>query len=85
MSGFVYITEELDVRVVGTEQAVAELDEEAAREYLRKGTDTAALPVERFAEGLNLVVCRGVALGWAKRIGRRYNNLYPAAWRVLRY
>lgn len=65
--------------------AVAELDDEAAREYLRKGTDTAALPVERFAEGLNLVVCRGVALGWAKRIGRRYNNLYPAAWRVLRY
>lgn len=65
--------------------AVAELDDEAAREYLRKGTDAAALPVERFAEGLNLVVCRGVALGWAKRIGRRYNNLYPAAWRVLRY
>ncbi|WP_294598589.1 rRNA cytosine-C5-methylase [uncultured Rikenella sp.] len=65
--------------------AVAELDDEAAREYLRKGTDAAALPVERFAEGLNLVVCRGIALGWAKRIERRYNNLYPAAWRVLRY
>lgn len=64
---------------------VAEVPEGAAMEYLRKGTSTALLPVDFFMEGLNLVSCRGIALGWAKRIGSRYNNLYPANWRVLNY
>lgn len=66
---------------------MAELSREAAMEYLRKGPSATGgvLPVEAFAEGLNLVVCRGIALGWAKRIGHRYNNLYPPAWRVLHY
>lgn len=64
---------------------VAELAETAAREYLRKGTSTTLLPVEAFCEGLNLVVFNRIALGWAKRIGRRYNNLYPLAWRTLHY
>lgn len=66
---------------------VADLSAAAAMEYLRKGPSAAdgALPVSAFAEGLNLVVCRGIALGWAKRIGHRYNNLYPPAWRVLHY
>lgn len=64
---------------------VAELTDEAAMEYLRKGTSTSLLPVTFFAEGLNLVSCRGIALGWAKRIGNRYNNLYPSSWRVLHY
>lgn len=63
----------------------AEVDDAAAREYLRKGGDQRLLPVGRFVEGLNRVVCRGVGIGWVKRVGNRYNNLYPAAWRVLRY
>ncbi len=64
---------------------VAEVSDGAAMEYLRKGTSTALLPADSFAEGLNLVSCQGIALGWAKRIGNRYNNLYPANWRVLNY
>lgn len=64
---------------------VTELSDEAAMEYLRKGTSTSLLPAALFAEGLNLVSCRGIALGWAKRIGNRYNNLYPSSWRVLHY
>lgn len=65
--------------------AVAELSDEAAMEYLRKGTSAEQLPVDSFADGLNLVVCRGIALGWVKRIGTRYNNLYPPNWRILHY
>lgn len=64
---------------------VAELSREEAMEYLRKGTSADVLPVGSFADGLNLVTCGGIGLGWAKRIGNRYNNLYPPAWRVLHY
>lgn len=64
---------------------VAELSREEAMEYLRKGTSADVLPVDSFADGLNLVTCGGIGLGWAKRIGSRYNNLYPPAWRVLHY
>ena len=63
----------------------ADLPEAAALEYLRKGTSTELLPVSTFAPGLNLVTCRDISLGWAKRIGNRYNNLYPAPWRILHY
>lgn len=68
-----------------TATPVAELSEEAAREYLRKGSSPVLLPPEAFSEGLNLVLYRRLALGWHKRIGRRCNNLYPAAWRILHY
>lgn len=64
---------------------VAEVDDAAAMEYLRKGSSPELLPVSLFSEGLNLVVCRGIALGWIKRIGNRYNNLYPQNRRVLHY
>lgn len=64
---------------------VAELSDAAAMEYLRKGTASDGLSADSFAEGLNLVTCEGIALGWVKRIGRRYNNLYPSGWRVLHY
>lgn len=63
----------------------AELPDEAAMEYLRKGTSVSLLPVSLFAEGLNLVTYRGLALGWAKRIGNRCNNFYPSSWRILHY
>lgn len=64
---------------------VTELSDEAAMEYLRKGISISLLPVSLFAEGLNLVTCRGIALGWAKRIGNRCNNLYPPSWRIMNY
>ena len=60
--------------------AAAELAEEEAVAYLRKQE----LPADRFAEGLNLVCREGRALGFAKRIGRRVNNLYPNERRILR-
>lgn len=65
--------------------ATTELAEGSALEYLRKGTSAELLPAGVFREGMNGVVCRGTVLGWAKRIGNRYNNLYPAAWRILHY
>lgn len=59
--------------------AVAECDREAALEFLRKGD----VRPEWFAEGVNLLTCEGVALGFVKRIGGRVNNLYPNALRIL--
>lgn len=53
--------------------------EEALR-YLRRGEVAA----DRFAEGMNLVTADGAALGFAKRIGRRCNNLYPNSLRILK-
>lgn len=58
---------------------VAELDAEQALRYLRR-QDVAA---DAFAEGMNLVCARGRALGFAKRIGIRVNNLYPNSLRIL--
>ena len=58
---------------------VAELDETAALNYLRR----AELAASDFAEGTNLVCARGRALGFAKRIGNRVNNGYPASLRIL--
>lgn len=59
--------------------AVAELDEEQAVAYLRKGELSAAA----FAEGMNLVCHQGLPLGFAKRIGGRVNNLYPNSLRIV--
>lgn len=59
---------------------VAELDELAALQYLRK-QEVAAAP---FAEGLNLVCARGRALGFAKRITARVNNMYPNSLRIIK-
>ena len=58
---------------------VAELPDEEALNYLRK----AEVPADRFREGMNLVTARGLALGFAKRIGPRVNNLYPNSLRIL--
>ncbi|MFR9649489.1 MAG: rRNA cytosine-C5-methylase [Rikenellaceae bacterium] len=48
--------------------------------YLRKMSLDATL----FSEGLNLVTSRGKALGFAKRIGARVNNMYPNSLRILK-
>ncbi len=59
----------------------ARLDRETALEYLRKGM----LSPDSLAEGLNLMLFGDLPIGWAKRIGRRVNNLYPSGWRILHY
>ena len=59
--------------------ACTELDEAEALDYLRK-RDVAA---ERFAEGVNLVECGGLPLGFVKRIGARVNNMYPNSLRIM--
>lgn len=59
--------------------ACAELCEEEALDYLRK-RDVAA---DRFAEGVNLVLCGGLPLGFVKRIGARVNNMYPNSLRIM--
>ena len=59
--------------------AKAELSKEEALQYLRKQE----VAVERFKEGMNLVECEGCALGFAKRIGNRCNNLFPNSLRIL--
>ncbi len=58
----------------------AELDAKEATAYLRK-QEVAA---EHFAEGMNLVLCEGRPIGFAKRIGGRVNNLYPNVLRILK-
>ena len=60
--------------------AVCELPLDEALRYLRRGEVAAC----RFAEGLNLVTARGAALGFAKRIGGRCNNMYPNSLRILK-
>ena len=60
--------------------AVAELAKEEALAYLRKQE----VGCDRFTEGMNLVVCAGLPLGFAKRIGGRVNNLYPNVLRILK-
>ena len=60
--------------------AHATLERDEALQYLRKQE----VPAERFREGMNLVECEGCALGFAKRIGNRCNNLFPNSLRILK-
>lgn len=57
-----------------------ELQGEELLRYLRR-QDVAPEP---FEEGLNLVTARGQALGFAKRIGNRVNNMYPNSLRIIK-
>lgn len=59
--------------------AVEELNEERALDYLRKRD----IAVGDMAEGINLVTHQGRALGFAKRVGARCNNLYPNSLKIL--
>lgn len=59
---------------------VAEVSREEALDYLRRGE----VRPDALAEGLNLICTQGRALGFAKRIGRRVNNMYPSALRILK-
>lgn len=55
---------------IGWEQAIA---------YLRK--EAVALPADT-PHGIVLLKYDGAPIGWAKNIGTRANNLYPAEWKI---
>ena len=57
-----------------------ELSEDDALSYLRRQD----ISVAQFTEGINRVTCRGVAIGFVKRIGARCNNMYPKDLRILK-
>ena len=59
---------------------VAELDEAEALRFLRRQDIAAA----GLAGGVNLVCAGGRALGFAKRIGARVNNMYPNSLRIIK-
>ena len=61
-------------------QTLNRIDDTEALHYLRR-EDFA--PQAEAAEGMNLMTFEGYALGWAKRIGNRFNNLYPKSQMIL--
>ena len=67
---------------VGVEREVtpvAEVDEATALDYLRKKD----IAVGDMVEGMNLITHKGRALGYAKKIGVRCNNLYPNSLKIM--
>ena len=59
--------------------AVEELDEQRALDYLRKKD----IAVGDMVEGMNLMTHNGRALGFAKKVGTRCNNLYPNSLKIM--
>ena len=59
--------------------AVEEADEARALDYLRKKD----IAVGDMVEGMNLVTHKGRALGFAKKVGARCNNLYPNSLKIM--
>ena len=59
--------------------SVEELDEQRALDYLRKKD----IAVGDMVEGMNLVTHNGRALGFAKKVGARCNNLYPNSLKIM--
>ena len=59
--------------------AAEEADEVRALDYLRKKD----IAVGDMAEGVNLLTHKGRALGFAKRVGARCNNLYPNSLKIM--
>ncbi|MBR6202430.1 MAG: rRNA cytosine-C5-methyltransferase [Bacteroidaceae bacterium] len=58
---------------------IVEVDEQQAIAYLR--TEALQLPANT-PRGYVLIAYQGHPLGFAKNIGNRANNLYPAEWRI---
>ena len=50
-----------------------------AIKFMRRESDTG---IRASAAGWNLVVHRGVPLGFIKNLGRRLNNYFPVEWRI---
>ncbi len=55
-----------------------ELNEDEAKQYLKKGN----LILNNNSRGFALVTYKGFPLGWVNLLGNRFNNLYPANWRI---
>lgn len=60
--------------------ARADLSREDALKFLRK-QDLRLLDAPK---GFVLLTYKGLGLGWAKNLGNRLNNYYPAEWRILK-
>lgn len=56
-----------------------EVSLEDAQNFLRKQD----IDAKQFSEGINIVMYKGVAIGFVKRIGARCNNMYPKEQRIL--
>lgn len=65
--------------LLGQNISRAEVNKETALKFLRK--QNFELPGEK---GFALITYRGHGLGWAKNLGNRVNNYYPAEWRILK-
>ena len=57
-----------------------DLSAQEALRFLRKQDMDAAA----FEQGVNMVTCGGLPLGFVKRIGARVNNMYPNSLRILK-
>lgn len=63
--------------------AELELSRTDALRYLARRTDVGATTAGATPlNGYMLATYRGAPLGWLKKVGNRYNNLYPAQWRI---
>lgn len=58
-----------------------DVDAGTALTYLRR--ESVTLP-DGTPKGYVLLTCEGQPLGFVKNLGNRSNNLYPAAWRILK-
>ena len=56
-----------------------DIDWKDAIDYLRK--EAIVLPADA-PRGIVLLTYKGFALGFAKNLGNRANNLYPQEWRI---
>lgn len=59
---------------------VTALSLEDTLDYLRK---QGFRDIGAIAEGLNLLTCSGLPVGWTKRIGHRTNTMLPASFRIV--
>lgn len=49
-----------------------------AIQYLKRD-EISTSPIHK---GWNLITYRNIPLGWIKNLGNRYNNYFPAEWRI---
>jgi NOL1/NOP2/fmu family ribosome biogenesis protein len=73
---------ELALSVALNREAFPELklDREMALQYLRGATEFS----QEGGKGFYLVTCEGLPLGFAKKTGRRFNNLLPKSWYIMK-
>ncbi|HXB41250.1 MAG TPA: RNA methyltransferase [Bacteroidia bacterium] len=62
------------------EMSIAEIGAEDSLKYLRKQNFN--LPEAQ--KGFVLLTYKNFGIGWAKNLGNRINNYYPAGWRILK-